>query len=103
MNNTGVVLAVAIGSTVFLRTGGTLPLSSVPENAYELLESGATYLKLNSDAEEILLTWEKERLQNFLQLRKSQGMDSDVKILEKVLKKLSKPKSNKGINPLAEV
>ena len=88
--NKGILLSVVVGAIVYLANGGVLTLSEVPENAWELLESGATYLKLDKDADEVLKTWDKDRLLKLLELRKNQGFDSDVKILESVIKNLNK-------------
>jgi hypothetical protein len=90
--NKGITLAVAFGSVVYLSNGGTLHLTAVPENGWELLEKGATYLKLDKESEDELKTWEKARLEKFLELRKSQGFDSDVKLIEKVIKNFPKNK-----------
>ncbi len=43
-----------------------------------------------ADADEVLKTWDKDRLLKLLELRKNQGFDSDVKILESVIKNLNK-------------
>lgn len=68
-------------------------LDNVPEDAFDLWEKGASYLSLKKEATEVLHSWEKSRLQKVLALKETQGMKSDVFILEQVIKQLSKTSS----------
>lgn len=68
-------------------------LDNVPEDAFDLWEKGASYLSLKKEATEVLQSWEKSRLQRVLSLKETQGMKSDVFILEQVIKQLSKTSS----------
>lgn len=89
-------LTVSKGTKIYNKDGVTV-LDGVPENAMELLEAGADYIRLNKESSELLKDWDKERLEKVLELRKKQGIDEDVDILETVIKSKSKPESKQKI------
>lgn len=80
-----IILAVPKGSIIRKGDGSTVVLDEVPENALDLIESGATYLMLKKEAKDQLKKLSPERLQNIIKVRKSQNLMHDVSVLEMAL------------------
>ncbi|MDV3662470.1 hypothetical protein CMU51_00145 [Elizabethkingia anophelis] len=96
-----IILSVPKGTQIRKSDGSFITLNDVPENALELIEAGATYLMFKKDAKEPLKKLSKERLIKILEIRKSQGLQHDVSVLELALaeKEASKNKPADQVPP----
>jgi hypothetical protein len=82
---------------VRIQDGSSKAINEVPDNAFDLLCEGCTWMVLKNDAVEFLKEKPKEKLEALLKLRKQQGYKSDVEIITKALKsaKVTKPTPDK--------
>jgi len=78
------VLTVPKGSTVHTATTQK-EITGVPDDAFDQLTAGSTWLILKTDAHDFLKKQPKEKLQAALRMRRKQGYLSDVEILEKAI------------------
>lgn len=90
------LLTVKVGTTR-IQNGSSIPIKEVPENAFDLICEGCTWMILKNEAVEYLKEKPKEQLEALLKLRKQQGYKSDVEIITKALKsaKVTKPITDK--------
>lgn len=85
------LLTVKPGATR-IQNGSSIAIKEVPENAFDLLCEGCTWLILKNDAVEYLKEQPREKLDALLKLRTQQGFKSDVVIINKALKSMKEPK-----------
>lgn len=78
-------LTVKVGTQI-ISSQGDYVVEDIPHNALEYLERGSTWLVLTPEAHEELKALPDERLKALITLRKLQGFEGDVAILEKALK-----------------
>lgn len=88
------VLTVPKGSTVHTATSSKV-ITGVPEDAFEKLLAGCTWIVLKADASDFLKKQPKEKLSALLRMRKKQGFKSDVEIIEKALAEYDEKPSKK--------
>lgn len=78
-----------------IQNGSSIAIKGIPENAFDLLCEGCTWMILTNDAIEYLKEQPREKLEALLKIRTQQGFKSDVLIIEKALKALKAPKTTK--------
>lgn len=82
-------LNVKIGTKI-IRASGDYTIEGVPDDALTYYRNGSTWLGLKDDAVEGLQVLTETEIQTLIRLKKQQGFEKEVAILEKALKQKKK-------------
>jgi hypothetical protein len=80
--------------TVRIQHNSSIEIKGVPDNAFDLICEGCTWLILSNESVEFLKDQPREKLEALLKLREKQGYKSDVLIIRKALKSAKEPKTS---------